>query len=119
MIETSEALKNLDEIMSTPNLDGIYIGPADLSLAIGQKPGFDNPKGSKTHSEILNILKHAKKHKLFAGVHNASPEYAKEMIETGFNFVTVGSDQRHMSAGAKSTIEKMKGSKKGPDNKGY
>ena len=29
MIETSEALKNLDEIMSTPNLDGIYIGPAD------------------------------------------------------------------------------------------
>ena len=41
------------------------------------------------------------------------------MIETGFNFVTVGSDQRHMSAGAKSTIEKMKGSKKGPDNKGY
>ena len=45
MIETSEALQNLDEIMSTPDLDGIYIGPADLSLAIGQKPAFDNPEG--------------------------------------------------------------------------
>ena len=66
-----------------------------------------------------NPIKHAKKHKLFAGVHNVSPEYAKEMIETGFNFVTVGSDQRHMSSEAKSVIEKMKGSKKGQDNKGY
>ena len=30
--------------MSTPGLDGIYIGPADLSLAIGEKPGFDRPE---------------------------------------------------------------------------
>ena len=66
MIETKEALKNLDEIMSTPHLDGIYIGPADLSLAIGQEPGFDNPEGTKTYDEILNILKHAKKYKLLA-----------------------------------------------------
>ena len=42
-----------------------------------------------------------------------------EMINLGFNFVTVGSDQRHMSSEAKSVIEKMKGSKKGQDNKGY
>jgi 4-hydroxy-2-oxoheptanedioate aldolase len=61
MIETKEALGNLDKIMSTPNLDGIYIGPADLSLAIGAKPGFDNPEGSPTYNEMLNILKHAKK----------------------------------------------------------
>ena len=47
MIETKEALENLDAIMSTPGLDGIYIGPADLSLAIGEKPGFD--KGEDTN----------------------------------------------------------------------
>ena len=61
MIETKEALEKLDEIMSTPGIDGIYIGPADLSLAIGQKPAFDNPEGSPTYKEIINILKHAKK----------------------------------------------------------
>ena len=38
MIETKEALDKLDEILSTPNLDGIYIGPADLSLAVGEEP---------------------------------------------------------------------------------
>ena len=119
MIETSEALKNLDEIMSTPNLDGIYIGPADLSLAIGQKPGFDNPKGSKTYDQILNILKHAKKHKIFAGIHNASPEYAKEMIGLGFNLVTVGADQRFMSSGAKKALSILKDQAQKVDTKGY
>ena len=61
MIETKEALDNLDEIMSTDGLDGIYIGPADLSLAIGQKPAFDNPEGSATYEKIKTILDHAKK----------------------------------------------------------
>tara|TARA_Y100000591_G_C21840253_1_gene705129 strand:- start:1362 stop:2153 length:792 start_codon:yes stop_codon:yes gene_type:complete len=119
MIETSDALKNLNEIMSTPNLDGIYIGPADLSLAIGEEPKFDNPKGSKTHSTILKILEHAKKYKLFAGIHNLTAEYAQEMIKTGFDLVTVGSDQRFMSGSAKTAVEKMKGLKKGTDAKGY
>ena len=100
MIETSEALQKLDEIMSTPGLDGIYIGPADLSLAIGQKPAFDNPEGSPTYEQIINILKHAKKNNLVAGIHNATPEYAQKMIDLGFQLVTIGSDQRYMSAGA-------------------
>ena len=61
MIETEESLEKLDDIMSTPGVDGIYIGPADLSLAIGEKPGFDKPENSKAYSEILRILEHAKK----------------------------------------------------------
>ena len=119
MIETKESLDKLDEIMSTPGLDGIYIGPADLSLAIGQEPGFDNPEGTKTYDEILNILKHAKKYKLLAGIHNGSAEYAKLMIDKGFNFVTIGADQRFMSNGAKLEIQKIKGKQKELKTKGY
>ena len=110
MIETKEALENLDEIMSTPGLDGIYIGPADLSLAIGEKPGFDKGEDTKAYSEILRILEHAKKNNIFAGIHNGTTEYAQKMIDKGFNFVTIGADQRAMSAGAKAIVEKMKGS---------
>ena len=47
MIETKEALEKLDEILDTPNLDGIYIGPADLSLAVGEEPGLINQKIQK------------------------------------------------------------------------
>ena len=61
MIETKESLNNLDEIMETPGLDGIYIGPADLSLAIGEKPSFDKSENDPVYKEIMNILKHAKK----------------------------------------------------------
>ena len=110
MIETKESLDKLDEIMSVKGLDGIYIGPADLSLAIGEEPGFDKPENSKAYSQILKILEHAKKNKIFAGIHNGTPEYALKMIDKGFNFVTIGADQRAMSAGAKAIVEKMKGS---------
>ncbi len=119
MIETSEALNNLDKIMSTPGLDGIYIGPADLSLAVGTDPGFDKEKSSPTFSAIENILKHAKKNKILAGIHNATPEYAMKMIEMGFRMVTVGSDQRYMSAGAKSVVEKLKKIKSREESKAY
>ena len=108
MIETKEALDNLDKIMSTPNLDGIYIGPADLSCAIGEKPRFDNPEGSATYAEIENILKYAKKNNIVAGIHNVSPEYAEKMIKIGFQFVTVGSDQRFMAAAANDAVNFFK-----------
>tara|TARA_Y100000590_G_C15567160_1_gene957113 strand:- start:262 stop:1023 length:762 start_codon:yes stop_codon:yes gene_type:complete len=108
MIETKESLQQLDKIMSTPGVDGIYIGPADLSFAIGQKPSFDNPEGSLQYEQIVNILKHAKKNNIIAGIHNATPEYAKKMIDIGFQIVTVGSDKTLLTNGAKSIISKIK-----------
>ena len=119
MIETKEALGKLDEILDTPNLDGIYIGPADLSLAIGEEPGFDKDEDSNVYIQIMKILKAAKKRNLLAGIHNGSTEYAQKMISKGFNLVTVGSDQRFMSAGARTAVQKIKGTKKGPETKGY
>ncbi len=109
MIETKEALENLDEIMKTPGLDGIYIGPADLSLAVGEKPGFDKDESSKAYSEIMRILEHAKKNNKFAGIHNGSTEYAKKMIDKGFQFVTVGADSKFIGSGAKGIVDKLKG----------
>ena len=118
MIETKEALEKLDEILDTPNLDGIYIGPADLSLAVGEEPGFDRPENTIAYKEILRILEAAKKRNLLAGLHNGTPEYAQKMIDRGFNLVTVGSDSRYITAGAKSDLEKLKGIK-GSKTKGY
>ena len=118
MIETKEALEKLDEILDTPNLDGIYIGPADLSLSVGEEPGFDKPENTKAYKEILRILEAAKKRNLLAGLHNGTAEYAQKMIEKGFNLVTVGSDSRYIGSGAKSDLEKLKGIK-ATRSKGY
>ena len=80
MIETKEALEKLDEILDTPNLDGIYVGPADLSLAVDEEPGFDRPENTKAYKEILRILEAAKKRNLLAGLHNGTAEYAQKML---------------------------------------
>ena len=118
MIETKESLENLDSIMSTPGLSGIYIGPADLSLAIGEEPSFDKPEGDKVYNTIMKILEHAKKNKIIAGIHNMSADYADKMIKKGFQLVTVGSDQRFITAGAKDAVSKFK-QFKSKETKGY
>ena len=62
----------------------------------------------------------AKKRNLLAGLHNGTPEYALKMIDKGFNFVTIGADQRAMSTGAKAIVDKMKGSSnKKEESKAY
>ncbi len=118
MIETKEALENLDSIMSTPGLNGIYIGPADLSLAIGEEPSFDKPEGDKVYDTIMKILEKAKKNEIVAGIHNMKADYAEKMIKKGFQLVTVGSDQRFMSGGAKEVLSKFKKIKP-KEGKGY
>ena len=119
MIETKESLENLDEIMKTSGLDGIYIGPADLSLAIGQKPSFDKPEGDPVYKEIMRILDHAKKNNIIAGIQNGQPEYAEQMIKKGFQLVTIGSDQRYMTAASKTALSKLKKDQTKESVKGY
>jgi len=119
MIETKESLENLDEIMKTPGLDGIYIGPADLSLAIGEKPSFDKPENDPVYNIIMKILDHAVKNKIIAGIQNGQPEYAEKMIKKGFQLVTIGSDQRYMTAASKTALSKLKKEEKKDTGKGY
>ena len=106
MIETKQALDNLDDILSVKGLDAVYIGPSDLSLALGCTPTFDDV--DKPAAEAIDhILAKAKQHGLVAGIHNGAPEAALKRIEKGFQFVTVSSDARLMAAGAKQVIATM------------
>jgi len=112
MIETREALDNLDEIMSVEGIDGIYIGPADLSLSVGEQPGFDKPENSKAYEQIIRILEYSKKHGIFSAIHNGTSEYALKMIKEGFNLVTVGADQLFIKSEGAKLINKLKGEQK-------
>ncbi len=107
MIETAQALDNLDEILSVEGLDAIYIGPSDLSLALGCTPTFDDldPKAAEA---VDHILARAKAHGVVAGIHNGTPEAALKRIAKGFQFVTVASDARLMAAGAQQVMAKMR-----------
>lgn len=111
MIETAEALDNLDAILSVEGLDAIYIGPSDLSLSLGCIPTFDDVDPSAAEA-IDYILERAIAHGLKAGIHNGTAAAAKARIQKGFRFVTVSSDARIMALGSKAIIAEMKGSLK-------
>ncbi len=107
MIETAQALENLDAIMSVEGLDAVYIGPSDLSLALGCRPVFDDVDPPVAQA-IDHILERAKAHGLVAGIHNGTPEGALARIAKGFQFVTVSSDARLMAAGSQQVLAKMR-----------
>ena len=94
-IETDEAVQNAEAIMDTPGISGIYVGPGDLSLSMGLPGILDGEE-----PELLRIYEKlaatAKARGQIAGIHNHSPDYARRMVELGFDFVTVGSDLGHM-----------------------
>jgi 4-hydroxy-2-oxoheptanedioate aldolase len=120
MIETAKALDNLDEILATEGLDAIYIGPSDLSLALGCKPTFDDLDPAAAQA-VDHILERAKAHGVVAGIHNGSPEAALKRIAMGFQFVTISSDARLMAAGAQQVVAHMRATQApaSPSGSGY
>jgi 4-hydroxy-2-oxoheptanedioate aldolase len=101
MIETRAAVDNLDDILAVPGLGGIYIGPADLSLAYGFAPGFDREEPEMLDL-IVQILKRCTAAGLPCGLHCGTPAYAGRMVSKGFALLTVGSDARFLEAGARA-----------------
>ena len=108
MIETQQGLDNLDEILRVPGLDAVYVGPSDLSLALGCRPTFDDVDKPAAEAIELIVAK-AKEHGRVAGIHNGTPEYALKRIDMGFQFVTVASDARLMASGAQAVLRTMQG----------
>ena len=107
MIETAQALDKLDDILSVEGLDAVYIGPSDLSLALGCKPQFDDVE-PKVAQAIAHILARAKAHGVQAGIHNGRPDVARARIAMGFSFVTVSADARMLAAGSQQILSAMR-----------
>ncbi len=107
MIETAQALDNLDAILSVEGLDAIYIGPSDLSLALGCRPVLDDVDPPVAQA-IDHILARAKAHGVTAGIHNGDANTARARVAKGFRFVSIGSDARLMAAGAQSVLRAMR-----------
>lgn len=106
MIETREALENVGEIAAVPGLDGVYIGPADLTFALheGQlAPAFDReePDMIEATQHILKVAHNAGKR---AALHCGTPEYAARAVDWGFDMVTVSGDSRLLAGAAAASV---------------
>jgi 4-hydroxy-2-oxoheptanedioate aldolase len=106
MIESAEAMANLDAIVSTPGLDGVYIGPADLTLGLtGRRfpTGFDREEPEMVDA-IRTILEKAHAAGLGACLHNGTPTYAAKAVGWGFDLVTISYDARLLAGAAQASV---------------
>jgi 4-hydroxy-2-oxoheptanedioate aldolase len=90
MIETVEALKNLDDILQVPGIDAVYVGPADLSISLGLKPA-NNDGESLFDDALATIVSACNKHGIVPGIHS-TPQFVAKRLEQGFRMVTVSND---------------------------
>jgi 4-hydroxy-2-oxoheptanedioate aldolase len=104
MIETAGGLANLEAIVATPGLDGVYIGPSDLSLAMGGPPGQDS-QAPALLAAFDRIQAACKAAGVRVGVHTNSVAYSQQMLARGFDLVTVGSDMRFLGGGRREAAD--------------
>lgn len=109
MIETPLGLKNVAEICATPGLDGVYVGPSDLGLALGARfPG--DPEIEGPFEEALELIaRTAKDAGVAAGIHTFDGDSAKLRLSQGYSFATVASDASHLEAIAADHLRVARG----------
>src|SRR3954453_23370048 len=116
MIETAQAMENLDAIAATPGLYGIYVGPPDLPFRLAQgrlAPGFD-----REEPEMIEVLQRivaaCKGNGIRAALHCGTPDYAARAVGWGFDMTTVGGDSRLLAAAAAASVTRFRDLTSGP-----
>ncbi|MEU9367636.1 aldolase/citrate lyase family protein [Streptomyces avermitilis] len=109
MIETADGLANVEEICATPGLDGVYVGPSDLRLAIGGVTSTDPSVQDEFEQALIRVRKAAEAAGIAAGIHNADGASAARRLAEGFTFASVAADVVHLQQIATSHLEAARG----------
>ncbi|MEQ4531198.1 MAG: aldolase/citrate lyase family protein [Mixta sp.] len=108
MIETREGLANIDEILNTAGLDGIFIGPNDLSLTLTGAASAES-----THPEMLSaieqVISRCRQKQKIAGIFCTSGAAAASRIAQGFQFVTPANDVMQLGRASREAIALARG----------
>ena len=90
MIETRQAVEDVDAILDVPGIDAVYMGPSDLSLTYGLSPVVDQ------HNDVFDdalqrVVDSCRRHGVIPGIH-ANAALAAKRHAAGFRMITVGFD---------------------------
>jgi 4-hydroxy-2-oxoheptanedioate aldolase len=108
MIETRQGVKNLKDIVSVEGLDGVYVGPSDLSLSMGKTPSLD-PQDSEVLAAIKTICEGTRQQGKIAGVHTDSAKTAIRRFGEGYQLCTILNDVRLMANAAAAAVREARG----------
>lgn len=105
MIETREGLENVEEIAATPGLDGLYIGPNDLTIGLGGYGLGDPAVADEFAAALQRILAAGHAPGVPVVIHTAGGEIAAQRRGEGFAHVTIANDLNHLCAAAQSHLQ--------------
>jgi 4-hydroxy-2-oxoheptanedioate aldolase len=103
MIETAGAVERADEICSTPGVDGVYVGPADLAVSMGLSLAdmFEHP----AHAEAIgHVLDACRRHGILPGIHTGGGAMARRLAEQGFRMCTLSTDAALLRAAVRAEL---------------
>ena len=109
MIETRSALANLDAILAVPGIDGVFVGPYDLSIALSPdgEPGLDRPDTIAAMERVVRQTKAANK---ICGAFGANAALVRRYLGLGFTFATLSTDMDLIAAATKAAIAEVEAS---------
>ena len=107
MVETQQALNNLQEILAVPGLDGVFVGPGDLRLSLTGKFGMDlsDPILLGALQQIAEVTR---ENGCVAGIWVPDAETGQQMKQLGYQLITVSTDTRMLTAAAQDIVNKFK-----------
>ncbi|MGH3250507.1 MAG: HpcH/HpaI aldolase family protein [Trebonia sp.] len=103
MIEEKVAVDNADEILAVAGVDGVFIGPGDLSMTMGMKPA-----DPEVQSAIEEVLKKAKAAQVPVGTVAGDSAGARRLIGKGYDFILVSNDTGMLAKSAMGLIDEIK-----------
>ena len=107
MVETVEAVSNLDDILSVPGVDAVYVGPSDLSVSLGLNPG-NNDGEPAFDAAVAKILDGCARHSVIAGCHTVS-ELCQRRTAQGFRMITITSDTVALTRALDDELRRARG----------
>jgi 4-hydroxy-2-oxoheptanedioate aldolase len=107
-VETAEAVRKVDEILSVPGLDGIYVGPGDLSLSLGAEPSM-NPSDPAVRAAMAEVLAKTRALGRVAAVHTDGPATARVRYDEGYQLCSLQTDMRMLVTAARTAVAAVKG----------
>lgn len=114
-VETKTALENLDAILDVEGIDGVFIGPADLSASLGYPDNAGHPEVQQVIEQSIKRIRAAGK---AAGFLAVDPEMAKKCLSWGANFVAVGVDTMLYTEALDKRLAQFKSLPAAGDSKG-
>lgn len=114
MIETKEALANLDDILGVAGIDAVYVGPSDLSVSLGLAPAYDHEEPVFVEA-IERVLDACGRHDVVPGVHAGNTTVASKRIEQGFLMVEMCDDAGSLARSATADLRALRSSSSAGD----